>query len=334
MRNYRFDIQALASHTREPNDTILSADAIGQTIEHGAHTLALDGEQFWGHGVSTHLGRNARLWSWDLNYDENSPTFRADNGFVTKNDFRQAEASTNLDLRPNKKYLLQIVPSIDVGRVWNFDKVRKDELLVPHLDFVTTAQTEIWVEYLWSRELFRDQVFPGIRRLSLGINSRPSEFVGFDLETTSGRFIARGSQLSEPVLGAGRTWFASLSLKTTQRLLVEPSLDYSQLYYPDGGAKIFKAYVIRSRFTYQFTRELFLRLVAEYRDQDNYNGDTPMTYSRDRGFTVEPLLSYKLNAFTIFYIGSSHDYLYDNLSTKYLRTAQRFFVKFQYLFRV
>lgn len=334
LRNYRFNMQALASRTRELDDTVLSAKALGKTIEHGRHTLVLDGEQYWGHGVSTQLSREARFWSWSLNYDENSPTFRTDNGFVTKNDFRQVDASTNLNFRPNKKYLIQLVPSLDVGRVWDFDKVRKDEWLIPHLDLTTTAQTQFWVEYLWSRELFRDRVFPGIRRLTLGATSRPSEYVGMDLELTKGRFIARGSQLPEPALGDGRTWYASLSLKSTQRLLIEPEFNYSQLYYPDGGAKIFKAYVIRSHFTYQFTRELFLRLVAEYRDEDNYNGDSLMTYTRSRGFTLEPLLSYKINPFTIFYIGSSHDYERYPASGDFQRDSQRFFIKFQYLFRV
>jgi hypothetical protein len=334
LRNYRLDVQALASRTREPNDTVLTAEALGRTIEHGRHTLAFDGEQFWGHGVSAQLGRDARFWSWGLNYDENSPTFRADNGFITKNDYRQAGISMNLDFRPNKKYLIQWVPSIDIGRVWNFDKVRKDEWLVPRLSFTTIAQTQIWIEYLWSRELFRDRIFPGIRRLTVGGNSRPSEYVGIDLEMTTGRIIARGRQLPVPVLGTGRTLYAGLSLKSSQRLLVEPSLDYSQLYYPNGGAKIFKACVVRSRFTYQFTRELFLRLVAEYRDEDNYNGDSLMTYTRSRGFTLEPLLSYKVNAFTIFYIGSSHDYERYPASRDFQRDSQRFFVKFQYLFRV
>jgi hypothetical protein len=333
LHNLRYDLQVLASRTAEPRDTSLSPGVV-RTIENGRHTLAFDGETFWGHGISTQLSREAECWSSSISYDENSPTFRADNGFVTKNDYRQVDASTNLTFRPNKRYLVSWGPYLEAGRVWNFDGQRKDEWLVPNASLTTIWQTTIYAQYLWSRELFREQVFPGIRRASAGINSRPSEIIGLDLEATYGRFIARGSQLPEPVLGRGNTWSASLSVKATRRLAIEPSFDFSQLYYPDGGPRIFRATVVHSRFSYQFSRELFLRLVIDYYDQKNYNGDTPMTYSHDRGFTVEPLLSYKVNAFTVFYIGSGHDYGYYDSLAEYHRTAQRFFVKFQYLFRV
>ncbi|MFZ1683475.1 MAG: DUF5916 domain-containing protein [Candidatus Zixiibacteriota bacterium] len=332
-RNYRFDLQALFSNTQELDDTILSSNALGRTFDRGKHTIALDGEHFWGQGISTELIRDARFWSAGIGYDERSPSFRTDNGFVTKNDYREAYIWSNLDFRPNKKYLIQWVPRIDIGRQWGFDKVRKDEWLVSHLNFTTIAQTEVWLEYLWSRELFRGKAFPGIRRGTIGASSRPSEYVGLEFEFAKGHLIARGGQLPEPVLGDGTNFYASLSLKATQRLLVEPSLDYSQLFYPDDGAEIFRAYVLRTRFTYQFTRELFLRLVVEYRDEEDYNGDMPMTYSQNAGFTIEPLLSYKINPFTIFYLGSSHDYERYDPNADFQHSSRRFFAKFQYLFR-
>ena len=334
LKNYRYEFSALASRTQEPNDTALSTGTADSTFERGRHTVRFDGEQYWGHALYSRFMRDARVWSAQLEYQENSPTFRADNGFVTKNDFRQLQGWTNLFFRPNKKYLITWYPMVIVGRVWNFDHVRKDEWFIPHLEFTSIGQTDFWVEYLWSREQFRGVIFPGIKRAEFYFYARPGGIGGFSVDYSVGRFIARGDQLPVPVLGKGATVSVSMTLQPARRLSIEPSLDYSNLYYPDGGPRIFEASVTRCRFIYQFTRELFLRLVAEYRDFDDYNGDTPMTYTRDRGFTLEPLLSYKLNPFTIFYIGSTHDYEDLLANGAYRRNSQRFFVKFQYLFRV
>ena len=61
---------------------------------------------------------------------------------------------------------------------------------------------------------------------------------------------------------------------------------------------------------------------------------TPGEYDKQEFLSVEPLLSYKLNPFTIFYIGSTHDYWDQNQEGKLYRSSQRFFAKFQYLFRI
>jgi hypothetical protein len=61
-------------------------------------------------------------------------------------------------------------------------------------------------------------------------------------------------------------------------------------------------------------------------------------------YSVDPLLSYKINPFTVFFLGSSHSFneFTDDPATSaieiqndgYRQTERLFFVKFQYLFRV
>ena len=60
--------------------------------------------------------------------------------------------------------------------------------------------------------------------------------------------------------------------------------------------------------------------------------------------SIDPLLSYKINPFTVFFLGSSHGFneLQDDPDHRpveiaepgYRQTERLFFVKFQYLFRV
>ncbi|MCI0694308.1 hypothetical protein L0337_20155 [candidate division KSB1 bacterium] len=127
--------------------------------------------------------------------------------------------------------------------------------------------------------------------------------------------------MADPVLGRGADFQAWATIKPMQRLIIQPEYSYSKLNYPDGR-NIFRGYILRTRVNYQFTRELFLRLITQYNDFS-------------RGFNVEPLLSYKLNAFTIFYIGSTHQYLdLDPNRNDLTQTSRQFFMKFQYLVRI
>ncbi len=57
----------------------------------------------------------------------------------------------------------------------------------------------------------------------------------------------------------------------------------------------------------------------------------------DKGLSLEPLLSYKLNPFTIFYLGATQQYLDLDPETgarDFTQTSRQFFMKFQYLVRI
>lgn len=330
-RNYRVRLTALASRTDESNDGAITADADTVTFERGKHTLAYDGETYWGHALRTTFVRDGRVWNANVALTELSPTYRADNGFITRNDRRSIDGWTGLTYRVNKRALTYWEPSISFGRVWNFNDIRKDEWLVANISFATVGPTEVGIEYLVSRELFRNVWFPGIRRLSMGFESRLSGSLYLQGDGEIGRFIARGGQLQVPILGKGGGMELGASVKPTSRLSLAPSLEYSWLDFPDSGNAIFDVYVARTRINYQFSREWFLRVVVEYVNGSDYDGEG--TYEKESFVTIEPLLSYKLNPFTIFYIGSTHDYWDKGQTGDYHRRSQRFFAKLQYLFR-
>ncbi len=139
---------------------------------------------------------------------------------------------------------------------------------------------------------------------------------GFEMAT--GRTIAR--RLETPVLGRGATYALWGEVKPVNRLVIAPEVRWSKLDYPDGR-DVFEGYIARTRVNYQFTRELFMRLVLQY---DHF----------DQAYDVEPLLSYVINPFTVFYLGSTHAYSEFNDDSEMTETARQFFLKLQYLFRV
>ena len=327
--------QLVGNRTSDADEPAISEDAGDARFDDSAHTVAFAGVSFWGSAGYFSLERTARVWNVNIDYNQYSPTFRADNGFVTRNSNRVIDIWTGLNFQQNSKLLQRVEPSVGIGRLWDWDGTRKDEWLVPHLEMQLTGQTFVWAEYLWSRELFRDVWFPGIRRATLGVNGRPSEFFNFEVSGNVGRFIARSGELAEPVLGEGQNYFLWISLKPTKRLLIEPYVEYSKLDYPDGGQNIYDFYVARSRFNYQLSRQWFLRVVVEYvHGKEIINTGSGYGYDKQAFLSVEPLVSWKLNPFTIFYVGSTHDYWDADQEGKLYRSSQRFFAKFQYLFRI
>jgi hypothetical protein len=317
-KNYCFNFGAFASRTVEPTDTVLSQGVYPTTFERGHHTSAFDGESYWGHALFAAIDHDAKVWNFNLNYTGLSPTFRVENGYLDRNDRQTVEFWNRLDFRPNTRTVDELSFLLESARVWNFTGQRKDEWLQPEISVLFRRQTQVSVNYLWSRETYHNIYFPGIRRFAIGVESNFSKPVSVGFNVSKGRFVAR--RVDPPVLGRGTNYSVSATLRLWQRLIVVPQLDYSKLTYPDGG-KIFSGFVSRTRINYQFNREWFLRLVVQY---DDFN----------RSLSIEPLLSYKLNPFTIFYLGSSYGLQEPGGDGDWTNTGHQYFLKLQYLLRV
>jgi hypothetical protein len=320
LNNYSIDLQALFSSTVEPNDPRYSADINGLRFDHDRHTADFDGESFGGHGFYAGLNRRSRDWEFNLHYKEKSPTFRAANGFVYKNNSREVEAWTGYNLYPDISFIDKFIPSIDASRVFDFDWVRKDEWISPMLNFNLKGQTHLALSYIFSNELFRGHEYSGIRRLQVDFNSDFSNLFGGGFWYSPGRFVAR--TIPDSVLGTGSEFNVWATIKPLEQFNIQPQFWHSTLYYPEGhplaGETIFDEWVFRARMNYQFTRELSLRMVAQY-------------FTEDKSISIEPLLSYKLNPFTIFYVGSSHALDESPAGKNFSERSRQFFAKLQYL---
>ncbi|MFQ5599119.1 MAG: carbohydrate binding family 9 domain-containing protein [Candidatus Krumholzibacteriia bacterium] len=322
LRNYRIETQWLASYTQEPDDPSLTKGDEG-LFDGGSHTIEFDGENFWGRAGYFSVERHARTWRFDIDYWETSPTFRADNGFIFQSDNRRATLWNAWSFRPDTKWFDEIFPHISTGRVWNFSGMRKDEWIRTELFVQFKAQTNAWFARLWSEEFFRGKTFCNVQRWSGGANSRYSDKVQVGFWTDWGKLIARGED--DPVLGDGWNFNVWGTLKPMTRLIIEPTFNYSKLDHPDGN-EIFSGYILRTRTNYQFTRKLFLRLVVQYNDFG-------------RNYAVDPLLTYKINPFSVFFVGSTHDIteiadVDKGIEPEYTQTERQFFMKLQYLFRL
>jgi hypothetical protein len=318
-KNYRIKFQYFKTFTKEIVDSS-SIDIYGDAVfSTDSNTIALDGEKFSGHGIYSSLEYESRHSSISLDYWESSPYVRADNGFLFQNNYRKAFIFGNLQFYPRKYGIDMVVPNVMIARVWNLQDVRKDEWFSPGVFMKLKGQTDLQIRYLVSRERFSGKDFPGIRRINFRVNSRFSDKINLGMRGELGRSIAR--TLSDPVLGKMKEFSIWADIKLFNRFFIEPNVKYFNMKYPDRNENIYDGYILRVRSQYQFNKELYARLILQY---DKFN----------RELSIEPLITYQLNPFTIFYIGATSKQMDFSEPYGFRTTSRQIFLKFQYLWRV
>ncbi len=323
LTNYSVSFQAVASHTAEPDDEALSADFSNITFDGDRRTAAFDGENFWGSALTTSVGRSGRHYNFDFTYRQLSPTFRADNGFITQNNNRRLMSFHGYTFYPSISFIDRITPRIFGWRTWNFDGQRKNESISPAVNIQFKRQTNVNIQFRFARELFNGRDFGGLNSFRLGVFSNFSEKIQFNLNANFGKSIARN--VEDPFIGDSQDLSVGATLRPTSRLVLQPQINYSELKNPTTGDDVFSGYIARTRFNYQFTGALLARVIVQFNDFS-------------QSLEVDPLVTYRVNPFTVAHFGSSHRY--DTLSdptgnggTVFAQSDRQIFFKLQYLFR-
>ncbi|HEY7876908.1 MAG TPA: hypothetical protein VIC55_01710, partial [Gemmatimonadaceae bacterium] len=155
-------------------------------------------------------------------------------------------------------------------------------------------------------------------------------------------------------------WYVSLGalVRPSDKLRITPTLLYQSFDHPSSGTVYRSDHIIRVKTEYQLTRAIFLRLVGEYSGQERallvdysrtggvllYYDPATGTYSpstpfRHKTFRTDWLFSYQPSPGTVFFAGYGNSsapasFRLDQLTETRYRTADAFFVKFSYLFRM
>ncbi len=314
---YTLQAQGLFSKTQEPNDTLMTpVNDYPSVLFDGKHDVLFNGEKFEGIGFIGNFSRYTKTYNFETQYLYAGSGFRADNGFIDRNDYHQWYFWNRYNFYPENDLINQIGPGFITGQVYNLDGVLKDEWLSFFINFDFTAQTNFRAEYMLNNERWADTWFGQKNRWQFNLNSSFSQYFSGSIYSEFGRFIRRSR--SNPSVGDGANYGVYLSIKPTDQIVIEPGLDYAELFQ-DGGNAYYAGYVFLLRTKYQFSRELSARVLLQYNEFDDV-------------VSVEPLVSYKLNPFSVFYIGASSNHGYNPAKEVYQQDSRQFFLKFQYLF--
>lgn len=320
-KNYSIDGQYIATHTREPDDTSLTSEMGDIGFDNEKHTVAFDGESYYGTAFITRLRRDARVWNFFIDYNQVSPSYRTEVGFDPVMNYRNLTVWSGYYIYPKSSIFDQIVPQAYVSRRWNFDGVRKSEDNGISLDGrIKIAQTYFSLAYFDGYEFWGGVEFDYLWRVDFYVGSRISDQFGYDFNFRRGRGIARYALVKNNETSMS----VSLILKPVDRLIIEPDVDYYKSTTIDTKEELFEGYITRTRFQYQANRELSFRLVVQY--DDFY-----------QTWDVDPLLTYRVSSFSVLYAGSTYDYVNmvvePDPQSRWKMTSRQFFVKLQYLFQ-
>ena len=322
---YRLEGQIVGSTTQEINDPALTTDLEGERFDNGRYTSTVDGESFSGTALSVQFERDARHWFFEFEYEQYSPTFRAENGFINQNNIRDLTLFQGYSIYPEKiNFIDRISPRAAAGRTWNFDGLQKEDWIFGGMFLQMKGQTNLFVGYEVGRELFQEVEFDNLSEFDIFLSSNFSELIQLRGYTSMGRSIARN--IDAPEIGNNLFMEVAGTIRPTQQFKLEPEFNFARLKDRETGEEFFSGYIARMRVSYQFSRRFFLRTVVQYNDFAE-------------SFEVDPLLTYRITPFTAFYVGSTHDYnTFDRQrqgdASRFLRQSQRqFFFKFQYQIR-
>ena len=323
--------QVLVSYTDEPNNPALTKAFDDESFDEGQYTAGFDGEHFGGNALTASLEYDSNHLFSELEFTQRSPTFRADLGFEPRNDTREANFYTQYRFDHETRVLEWICPNLTLGRLWDYTGEQKDEWIRAQLEVRLKRQTWTQFGYLGSWEKLRGVEFPGIRRFYLNVESDFSRQVGVGLFVSKGHLIARNEE--PPRMGDQSDLEIWGTLKPVDRLRISPSISYVYSEDVDTGERFFEGYVTRTKVSLQASRETSLRLIMQYDDfSETWN--------------IDPLVTYRLSPFSVFYIGSTTEYSNirgcadssDGFREIYHRnwrlTSRQFFMKLQYLFQV
>jgi len=303
----------------------------------------LDGYTKDGHALQASLDRFTRHWNTFLGYNERSPGFEAASGFVPRVDFRAVGGYVGYAFRPEGRWIVAWQPSLGGNVLLNSQNERQDYALRPSVSVEFAQATHASGHFRYKRERYEGIDFLE-RGYELNVYTRRSRWWSAGLSYEWGQQINFAPpDGSMPFLGVGNELSLRMTVRPTMRLAVEHILLENRFLTIDQGRNIFNNNIFRSRWNYQFTPRLSLRVIGQYANVLPSPALSSLEYAKE--VTGDVLLTYWLHPGTALYVG------YSNMLENYERaaieqaarlertraglinTATGLFVKFSYLYQ-
>ena len=167
-KKYQIEFQTVFSKTVEPKDSLL----VDGSFFGDDYSFTFDGESFTGNAVELELRRDTEHWNLEMGYDHSTPTFRAENGFVSSNNEQRLYMESVWVYSPNT-FLNKFVGGFYTGINQNFDGEIKRQSTFIFSNFKLPKQTNINsnFNYTYFRR-FKETNFKNLWKIGTNINSK------------------------------------------------------------------------------------------------------------------------------------------------------------------
>ncbi len=349
----RYDIQGIFAHTQEQTDTdsSLTLALIGDnpwvsktdSFDVNSKSVAFDGESYSGNAVINTLRYSTRNLYSHVQYVHLDPNYRTQTGFDPINNHRTASTYSQYNFYFDEGLFERMSPSFSLFTRWDYTNGRRES---SYLDLgynarLRFAQTSINIGAQLTSEVFDNVEHNDLVSFSVNMNNQFNDMIGSFIHIDVGESIARS-----PNVKANQLYIVSgLSFKPFDRLYIEPDFTFVSGNDKELDVEWYHQLISRTRIRLQFNKKLSLRLIAQYVHSKFLEplGDGEYGIYEAKSLNVDPLITYKINPYTLFYLGSTSTYrnqLVDYSPVDYYdkrdfeMNQRQFFVKLQYLFQI
>jgi hypothetical protein len=312
-----------------------------------------DGSYQAGPAYKADLTYNSVHLDYETIYNDISPGFTTAAGFVNRVDLREVRNVVNYRFRPKSGPLLSWGPDFFTDHVWSHDGTRLDSFYDPDLAIQLKGQTYLnFTPYVDFRERLRPSDPFGLTRdqdyhehassIAFGSSYFPKVSVqGFYQFGDAVNFVPAANQV--PILAKQDSAQLLLSFLPVTGLKIDNTYLFDRLRDRASGAGVFNNHIFRSKWNWQFNRELSLRVILQYTTTLANPGFTSLPTTKR--FNADFLITYLVHPGTAIYVGYNSDLLNPALAPDpntgilrftrngYMNDSRQFFVKASYLYR-
>lgn len=278
-------------------------------------TLKSDGERSSGQAYEARLRRTSRSFNCDIAYLDRSPGYDTQAGFLWKNDIRDFWPTISYSFWPQHGIVTRLTPTLDAELVWDYEgtQVQNRVKLSVVGELTKIRSFELWYE---ARD---DMLRPKDVALLPEVKRYPQKTGGFQLAGRPSAYflwrvrLGQGTWLNlVPPAGVqpNLAWYthgeAALSVFPTGSLAIENSYLLDRLADRTSKRGVFTNHVLRSKWNWQISRELSLRLILRY---DAILTNPGLTSLPEKGnLNGDFLITYLLHPGTAVYLGYNSNY--------------------------
>ena len=276
------------------------------------------------------LTYTSRHWLQESTYNDVSPGFTTVPGFVNRVDLREYRNDTSYSFRPKNGPVVSWGPEL-LGRwTWDHTGLRLDTDYSPAVNIVLKRQTRI---FLLPYEEYRERLRPGIdfagtkgdpnldfheHASGATVSSSPlpqftiggQYFWGNSVNFVPGLNSDQLLRYTTPYLARFDQGTAIATIHPFNQLKIDNTYLFSRLRTRETNANIFNNHILRSKWNWQFNRELSLRVILQYSATltQNTPGDPANTYPltsllTTKNFNTDFLITYLVHPGTAVYVG-------------------------------
>jgi hypothetical protein len=274
-------------------------------------------DSFGGYGLHAQYDHFARLYRAFVSYQDLSPDFRADSGFIPRVDVKTGEAQYQRIFYGTKQtWYAQASFGLHGLRTEDHDGTLTDQNLEAFGTLNGPLQSAYEAHIQKIKEFFRGTTFDEDRQtLSFAIN--PTGRIRYQL------FARFGNEIDLATARLGDTVLVDTAIQLRLGKGVNFQLEALRQDLDVDGHRAFSVDIAQSRIVYQWNVRTFVRAILQYQDFERGG--------HEKDLFGQFLFSYKINPQTVLFAGYTDSRLGED-NIQITQTDRSFFMKIGYAF--